>query len=515
MEIDVNEEKICINKLICEKKELIFTEEDMIVPDSKPDILNTVNITGNVCIAKKEVQDGSVKIEGTVNTYIMYIPDSQTDRLRGLNATINFSKLIPIKEAKDGMEVVTSSTIKDLECKVINGRKINVKAGIEISLKLFSNEEVRLINQINNIKSVQSRQENAQINSFIGKGSTRVYVKDTFGIAQEDEILDVLKTEINLVNADTKISYNKILAKCEVDVKIMYLTAEGKINSVSGRIPAVGFIDMQNVTEESICDVTTEIKNILIRPNSKEEHSIYIEIELEPFCMCYASKRIDIIQDLYSPTVDLEFSKRNINMISRKETKEKSFTLTSKTSVEDLAEGNLIDVNIVSSINKEKITDSNITYEGELTLLFIFENNNRSINSKSAKIPFETSVDNPCLNENIGVETQSVIKSKKIDIKNNGDVECNIDMEILSNISQNSTIDIIENIEVTENRVSGEDYDSLIIYVVMPGDTLWKIAKRFRSTVEDIATLNGIEDENKIEVGQKIYIPKFMSLVGA
>ena len=67
-----------------------------------------------------------------------------------------------------------------------------------------------------------------------------------------------------------------------------------------------------------------------------------------------------------------------------------------------------------------------------------------------------------------------------------------------------------DNIQIQENRVPAEDYDSLIMYIVQAGDTLWKIAKRFRSTIEDIATLNGIEDENRINVGQKIYIPKFM-----
>ena len=40
MNVEVNKENVCINKLICEKKELVFVEEDMIVPDSKPDILN-------------------------------------------------------------------------------------------------------------------------------------------------------------------------------------------------------------------------------------------------------------------------------------------------------------------------------------------------------------------------------------------------------------------------------------------------------------------------------------------
>ena len=42
------------------------------------------------------------------------------------------------------------------------------------------------------------------------------------------------------------------------------------------------------------------------------------------------------------------------------------------------------------------------------------------------------------------------------------------------------------------------------MYIVKKDDTLWKIAKRFGSTVEDIVRINGIEDENKIYPDQKI-----------
>ena len=140
MEIDVSKEQICINKLVCEKKEIVFLEEDMIVPDSKPDILNSINLNGNVCIYKKEILDEKIKIDGCINTYIMYLPDSKEDSVRGLNATLDFSQNIVIPECKEGMISEIHTELKDLECKVLNGRKINVRAGLEIKIKLYSNE---------------------------------------------------------------------------------------------------------------------------------------------------------------------------------------------------------------------------------------------------------------------------------------------------------------------------------------------------------------------------------------
>ena len=73
---------------------------------------------------------------------------------------------------------------------------------------------------------------------------------------------------------------------------------------------------------------------------------------------------------------------------------------------------------------------------------------------------------------------------------------------------RNSTIPVISNISMEEDDEM-EDY-SVVIYVVKAGDTLWKIARRFGSTVDDIARVNGMENPNKLNAGEKIYIPKFV-----
>ena len=93
-------------------------------------------------------------------------------------------------------------------------------------------------------------------------------------------------------------------------------------------------------------------------------------------------------------------------------------------------------------------------------------------------------------------------------IVSDGNVEANITMQFNIGISKTEKISIIDDLEVKECRQN--NIYSMIIYFVKPGDTLWKIAKKFRSTVEDIARVNGIEDENKIYVGQQLYIPKYI-----
>lgn len=49
---------------------------------------------------------------------------------------------------------------------------------------------------------------------------------------------------------------------------------------------------------------------------------------------------------------------------------------------------------------------------------------------------------------------------------------------------------------------------AFIIYTVQKGDTLWKLAKRFNTTVDDILAVNDIENPDLIYPGQRLIIVK-------
>ena len=68
MEINTTKETLNVNKMICEKREMLNIQGDMIVPDSKPDILSTINTRGDACIYKKEIMDEKIRLDGNILT---------------------------------------------------------------------------------------------------------------------------------------------------------------------------------------------------------------------------------------------------------------------------------------------------------------------------------------------------------------------------------------------------------------------------------------------------------------
>lgn len=563
MEINITKEALNVKKVVCEKKEIINIQGDMIVPDSKPDILNTINTSGNVCIYKKEVMEGKIKLDGNILAYIMYLADTNGDasmemngdmgeinvdastdmardtnmlddvvsvnddsstnrnsamgnsmnknirvnNIRGLNTNLDFSETFSMPELESGMNVDISPSIKLIECKVINGRKIGIKATLEIVMKVYSKETVEVITDLND-NNIQVLSKNMRVNSLLGEGTTKASIKENISIPNTDNLAEILSVQISLVDKDIKISYNKVLAKSEVEIKMVYLTEEGRICTTQSRVPLVGFIDMPNIKEENTCETSYVTRNMIIKPNSIEEHSVYIEMEVEITCITYEEKEIRIIQDMYCPGQKMNFDTAMVNTMANKQCKKNVCNIREKMNIPEMESGNIVDVMINPIINKENKLNGKIIFEGELELNFIFTDRSTvGINTKKITIPFEQSVDEIDTNNNCKAETTVEVNSQEF-LNQTGVVSSNIDLNFETNTYRNLAIPVISNITM-EDEENTEDY-SVIIYVIKSGDTIWKIAKRFGSTVDDIARVNGMKNPDRINVGEKIYIPKYV-----
>lgn len=507
MAIKLSKNNVCINQIVGQKNEKITIEGDEIVPDVKPDILSIVSTNGNICIYKKEIQEGKIKIDGSINAYIIYIADDEKSSMRAINTSIDFSKNIEMKEIKSNMQLECKPELNNIECKILNERKVNLKANVQFRLTVYSNENVEYVDSIEDNANMQLLSEKMNIDSLIGSGSTKVYAKDTVSIDNVDNLSEVMKVKISLENKENKISYNKVLTKADAVFKIMYLTDDGRINTVNATIPVMGFIDMQDVNEENLCDVSYELKNIIVKPNNVEEHSIHLEAELEVFCSVYKKQEINIIQDLYNKTMEIKYTQKTMKVIKDKCEINESFNMRKQEKIEEIGKNKIYDVEAKTTIIKTQIEDGKVIYQGEINLTFIYcEGNSTRISIKDIVEPFEFSVTSPNITNKCKIDTNIELGKKDFVVMPDHSIDIKIDLNFRLNIIQESAINLIESI--TEEAVRNKEGFSIVIYYTKVGDTLWKIAKRFGSTVDEIIKVNSIENPDLIMPGEQLFIPR-------
>lgn len=505
---NANRQAVTINQLVSHQSQVVTIEGDLIVPDVKPDILNAIDTEGNVCIYKKEVQDGKVKFDGCIYLNMIYLANADQGMVRGLTNSLDFSQSIQVDACRSGMALRNSFTIQAIECKVLNERKVNIKVTMNVELWIYSNEEIQILKEVNNIEGIQTLHTSMQINHLIGRGNCRASAKDTIHIEGGESLAEILKTEIKLSNQEIKVSYNKILLKADANVKIMYLTEEGSIKTIKNSIPVMGFVDMNNVSEDNLFDCDYEIKNILVKPNIGQSSSITVEIEFEISCEASDSKNIELIQDMYSPLEEIVFEPKEVTTIMNKQMEKKNCCITERMSIPEIDSHQIYDVEVNPILEKTNILNGKIVYEGNLKLNFVYSTNDSAgIATQAYILPFTFTVENEKLNSEKVISTRIFPIDDNFTVVGEGLVDCNINLMFMIETYNHVTIHIIDEISVRENQA--KDYPSMIIYIAKEGDSLWEIAKKYKTTMEDIIQTNQLRNPNTLEIGQKIFIQRF------
>ena len=379
-------------------------------------------------------------------------------------------------------------------------------------MKVSINNNIEFVENINNINDVQKLNKKISMNSLLGRGETRCFAKDTVVIDNIDNLAEIMKTNISILNREIKVSYNKVLAKADLGIRIMYLTEDNRINCVETKIPVMGFIDIQNVSENDMCEAKYSLKNLIIKPNNVEEHSIYIEAEIEIFCDVYENKEIDLIEDLYSPSVNLNTNCVKVTTMQEKKILTDICNIRQKQNISEIKNEKIYDVDISINIQNQNIVNGRVIFEGEINLNFLFSSGKTGgINSKKISIPFTHNIEIEGITKDSKINNNVEVIMQDFVIMPDDSIDLKIDLCFNLDIFKNIDISVINNIDLIEEQ-KGESY-SIIIYFVKPGDTLWKIAKKFKSTVDNIMKMNEIQDENNINIGDELFVPKYNGII--
>lgn len=486
---------VIINKRVSKISKVLEVNGDIIVPDVKPDIAGIINTNGFPYIYKEDIGVSKIRFDGNIDSYVVYLADNGDTR--SIQTTLSFSDSIDDQEIKEGCFSKEQVILESIEAKVLNERKISIKASLKVKIEVFEKAEVEITSDFEEFENVEKLKETLEIKSLVGSNKIKTTVKEDISVDNSYSIAEILKTDVEITNLETKISYNKVLAKADANVKLIFLAEDGRIGMVSSNLPVMSFIDIENVSDGHICDVIYSPRNMLFKVNNKEQHSISCQIEFEVMCLAYEAKSIDVIQDMYGTKNNISFSRKEIMVPINAEIKKEKVSINERINVEDIL--NILDVS--SKVRKVASAKSGNYYncECETVLNIYYEANSRNgLNVKEVVLPFVIRLEN---DDDIDFE----IARKEFTVSNEI-VSC--DMEIFAkNDSPNlRNVNIIENVECKECK---DDLDyKMCIYFVKPGDTIWEIAKEFKVCMKNIIAANNLENPDRIKAGDRLYIMK-------
>ncbi len=119
MVVDTIKENLCVNKLVATKKKRSYIGRRRYDCTRFKARYFKYNLYkwGLYVFTKKKFLEEKVRIDGNINTYIMYMADDSKDKVRGLTTSLDFSESIQIANCKEGMNCKLNTKLKSIEAK--------------------------------------------------------------------------------------------------------------------------------------------------------------------------------------------------------------------------------------------------------------------------------------------------------------------------------------------------------------------------------------------------------------
>ena len=508
-------EEIPIGEVICQKCSQTRVESDIIVPDIKPDIKKILDVSGYVCITQKQVQQDKVFVQGNVHMTVLYVPDGEAiGKIKNLTVSKEFNHTIDCRGAMPDMQLATEAEIANMDYTTVNSRKLNLRCTLNIGVKVTKASNMLFSTDVEENENIALKKDRLRIISGTDTSECKIILREQLELPSgKPTIGEILKITAIPSSTELCMMENKAVAKGQVRVCVLY-TADDESNSIQFMeytIPFTEIIDAVGATEDMDGEIEYSLNDIYheIREDSDGEARTFgIELVLNASLKGNRVTDIDSITDAYSLKLPLSLTTKShkIEQLLENSSAEISHKDTAHlpSMMPDIAR--VYDVSSRASIENISVNDGKIHVYGKIitNILYLSENEETPVASFDHASDFNHTFALTGINDKTICDARTYMNHVSYTLSG----DSSLDLRFVIGLSVKSLITcevtLVENIDINEN----EDFSPtpcMVIYFVQNGDSLWKIAKHYRTTVENIKILNEL-DSDTIYPGQQIKI---------
>lgn len=486
-----------------------WVEQDIILPDTKPDAIKVITVNVNPYITSVEAASGNLKVTGRLNYFVIYKTSEKDMNVRGILTSMPYVENLSIKNINSDMNINVQPKVKNIIFALPNERKISVKTELLFNVNATNVTKVPFLQNFKQDADIQAQMKEENFNNILeNKCETITSREDVMLPNENSDFGEILRITTDIINTEFKQSYNKLLIKGDILVKMLYLpeNSESTIKTVKVSVPFTGMIEFSNIKDSALFDIKYSIKDFNVKPNVDitSNKTLNIDYQIAVCALMYEKETVSFVDDFYSENKELKYNSSNNRVVKSTEMVTRDIDVRDTLENVILKEYNMIDYDIDTSYLIVKDVGSNISIDGNLKVSILSQNpNTLELENKTVDVPIDEKFEIDNIDENSKVSVDIAISSASLEQQ-----ERNVNLKVVlkAYIQIDNIIDIsfIEDIEMED--LDEQNLDSMSIYIVKPKDTLWSIAKKYKTTVEKIATINNIENPNLILEGQKLLI---------
>ncbi len=510
MNMELQGRTLTVYKTVLDTSIIHDESTEIIVPDASPDIARIICASGHGYVKEKTVRDGKVDVSGTIKGCVLYVSEGD-DAIRKLDVSIPFNHSFDAGGITSNSFVMLKSWMQSFEAREVNPRKIAIRANVGIGIKGYEQGELEIYSGSQEAEkfAVEMKKQKLDVYAPVAVKNKGFTISDDVEVASNKAQFETLvshNTELDIT--DTKIIGSKAIIKGNAYVSYLYMTKEGSMASCEHELPFSQIIDVEGMDEDCKLKVKLNIRGVELEPQhdiTGDTRFISVSVLTDAYVLAYCDEEIEVIEDIYSTKYELNcnfdskavahFSEHISKRIAVAETIETAsainsvvdYTVTLEPTFKRKEDG-------LESLVSETIID--LTYVGEDGGVYSVSRRCSAVCpvSEMGEISYDSAV-------KISGKSYSLPGGNEIIVRFYADYET--DAVETQKVVYVSSVDVD-----TEKSKSSENSPSVIIKYINSDQQLWETAKRYNTTMHEIAAANALENEECVRAGSMLLIPK-------
>ncbi|KYH34945.1 spore coat assembly protein ExsA [Clostridium tepidiprofundi DSM 19306] len=513
--MELVKENIEYEQLQMENSVDTIVRDEYVIPDTHPDVIEILMLDAKPRIINKEVLDDKILLEGQIEYNLLYVTNVNDKReVYNVNYSTGFSNSVECESLSQDNVCEPECYVEHMECNIINERKICIEGIIQLKCNIYRKYDYEIVKDVTNSDDIQFWKNPTMIDKIIGDINTEILAQKHIKIPMDKPEIDkIIKYDIILHKKNVKVMEEKVKIEAMACIKLLYKSDnDSDVYFIEDEAELEKEVEMDRANSfmENCSDFNVYNVDFAIREDDLGESRIVdVDLLVKTNIKVMHREEIDMIEDAYSPSMLLDMDKREYTMN----------VMLTPVNDEKVVKGEIELDNDVPKprkvimctgdvfITDKKILEDKVVIEGvtKTSVLYKTVDEGKQISAVEDEIPFTCALDIPGVKINMQCLCKISLENIEADIEA-GTIAVKALIKVYALVNYNVHKEFLVDLCQSDGDIPNKKA-SITIYVVQNGDTLWKIAKRYFTTIDDLVKLNNIEDPDNIMIGQKLLIP--------
>ncbi len=495
MELMINRQPIFIHEILLETTLDQPMEADVLLPDYCPDIQRILRCSVTPSITSRQAVGDKLQVDGSAGVVVHYLTPENS--MHTVEYALPFSRSVELKGDCQSPIVTIDPTVDYVNCRAVSQRRMDIRGAISIAVRVEGMREEQAVTDAQGM-GVELRRDARKGTRIVAQACRPFSIKEEMELGYGKPPVEcVLRTDGFVRCLDQKVILHKVIIKGELVAHFMY-RCDGRYELCEFNIPFNQIVDVDNVTEDSICDVQLELGSICITPKEDTDgQNTRVAVEASLWAKIRAHEHYEMLaaKDCYSTKYDCSYASKQLPTLQLTECVNRVHPFKETL---DLPEG-------VQSIDDmwAQVQNCEVRKEpgcavvaGKLCISLFGENEENCTAYYEQEVDFEERVPLPegCDDYTFRPTAKAVGCTHTMTSHDRVEVRC--DIEICGCIYCMCKTTVIGDISVNaDHEKVSNTAKGLYIYLADPGEDLWNVAKRYNTSIRRIMEENDLTSE--------------------